>query len=145
MAKRQFRLDETQINELIAAYNRTPAGAVRTRLPAVRLYGTGYSVKEIIQITRRSRTSLMEWRQKHVAQVADLGARLRQYTPQALFGSEAATFEGRFWTVEDLRRELSESHLLCDALGTLRLQLPTSSAGIQVPAGGRRGRFRRSG
>ena len=125
MAKRQFRLDEAQINELIAAYDRTPDGAVRTRLQAVRLYGTGYSVKEIIEITQCSRTSLMEWRQKYVAQgsaaladhrvggnsrkltleqIAALGERLRRYTPQALFGSEAATFEGQFWTVEDLQR-----------------------------------------
>jgi transposase len=124
MAERQFRLDKVQVNELIAAYNQTTDGTMRTRLQAVRLYGTGYSVNEIIAITQCSRTSLMEWCQKYLAQgsealadhrsggnsrklqpgqIADLAQRLRQYTPRALFGSEAATAEGQFWTVEDLQ------------------------------------------
>jgi transposase len=124
MAKRQFRLDKEQVNELIAAYNQATEGATRTRLQAVRLYGAGYSVNEIMAITQCSRTSLMEWCQKYLVQgsqaladhrlggnsrklrpeqVADLKQRLRQYTPQALFGSEAASAEGQFWTVEDLQ------------------------------------------
>jgi transposase len=124
MAERQFRLDRVQVNELIAAYNQITDGTMRTRLQAVRLYGTGYSVNEIIAITQCSRTSLMEWCQKYLAQgcealadhrsggnsrklqpgqIADLAQRLRQYTPQALFGSQAATAEGQFWTVEDLQ------------------------------------------
>ena len=125
MAKRQFQLDEAQIKELIAAYNQTTEGATRTRLQAMRLYATGYSVRAIIEITQCSRTSLMEWCQKYLTQgtgtlvdhraggnsrkltaeqIADLRERLRQYTPQALFGSDAATAEGQFWTVEDLQQ-----------------------------------------
>jgi transposase len=125
MAKRRFRLDRAQVNELIAAYNRTRDGATRTRQQAVRLYGTGYPVKDIIEITQCSRSSLMGWCQKYVAQgpdaladhraggnsrkltqeqVADLSEHLRMYTPSALFGSEATTADGQFWTVEDLQR-----------------------------------------
>lgn len=125
MAKRQFQLNRAQINELIAAYNKTTDGATRTRFQAVRLYGTGYSVKEIVEIAQCSRSSLMGWRQKYLAQgvaaladhraggnsrkltleqIADLSERLRLYPPRALFGSEAATSEGQFWTVEDLQR-----------------------------------------
>jgi len=125
MAKRQFQLDGAQINALICAYNKMTDGATRTRFQAVRLYGTGYLVKDIIEITQCSRTSLMEWCQKYLAhgpgalvdhraggnsrklrlgQIADLSERLRLYTPGDLFGSEAATSEGRFWTVEDLQR-----------------------------------------
>ncbi len=37
-------------------------------------------------------------------QIADLRERLHQHTPQALFGSQAATPDGQFWTVEDLQR-----------------------------------------
>src|SRR5512143_2697650 len=66
MAERQYRLTEAQVNELIAAYAQTTDGPTRTRLLAVRLCGTGYAVAEIIEITRCSRTSLMEWCQKYL-------------------------------------------------------------------------------
>lgn len=127
MIERQFRLNEAQVNELIAAYTETTDGPTRTRLLAVRLYGTGYRVSEISEITRCSRTSLMEWCQKYLAQgpggladhrlggnsrkltpeqVADLKERLQQYSPRALFGSDTAMAEGCFWTVEDLQRAI---------------------------------------
>jgi transposase len=127
MAERHYRLAEAQVNELIAAYAETTDGPTRTRLLAVRLYGTGYPVAEISEITRCSRTSLMEWCQKYLAQgpgglaehrlggnsrkltpeqIADLQERLHQYSPRAVFGSDTATAEGRFWTVEDLQRAI---------------------------------------
>jgi transposase len=125
MADRQYRLTEAQVNALIWAYAETIDGPTRTRLLAVRLYGTGYPVAEISEITRCSRTSLMAWCQKYLEhgptaladhraggnsrkltleQVADLKERLHQYSPRAVFGSDTATAEGRFWTVEDLQR-----------------------------------------
>ncbi len=127
MAERHYRLTEAQINELIVAYAETTDGLTRTRLLAVRLYGTGYPVAEISEITRCSRTSLMEWCQKYLqqgppaladhraggnsrkltlAQVADLQERLHQYSPRAVFGADTATAEGRFWTIEDLQRAI---------------------------------------
>lgn len=131
MAERQYRLTEAQVNELIAAYAQTTDGLTRTRLRAVRLYGTGYPVTEISEITRCSRTSLMEWCQKYhahgsealadhraggnsrkltLAQVADRKERLHQYSPRAVFGSDTATAEGRFWTVEDLQRAVEHCY-----------------------------------
>lgn len=127
MAERHYRLIEAQVNELIAAYAQTTDGPTRTRLLAVRLYGTGYAVAEISEITRCSRTSLMEWCQKYLEQgpdaladhraggnsrklkpeqVAELQERLHQYRPRAVFGSDTATAEGRFWTVADLQRAI---------------------------------------
>jgi transposase len=124
MAKRQFQLTEAQVEELIAAYSRSDDGFARTRLMAVWLYGTGYPVKEIIENAQCSRTSLMEWCKKYLEhgasaladhrtggnsrkltsdQISDLKERLHRYTPRELFGSEAATSEGQFWTVEYLR------------------------------------------
>jgi len=38
------------------------------------------------------------------AEIEDLRTRLHEYTPQALFGPQAATLDGQFWTVEDLKR-----------------------------------------
>lgn len=129
MAERQYRLSEAQVNELIAAYTETTDGPTRTRLLAVRLYGTGYPVAEISAITRCSRTSLMEWCQKYLAQgpggladhrvggnsrkltpeqVADIKQRLHQYSPRAVFGSDTATVEGQFWTIDDLQRAIQQ-------------------------------------
>ena len=123
MAIRQFQLNEAQIGELTRAYRESKDGVTRTRLQAVRLYGTGYSVEEVIEITGCSRTSLMEWCQKYrllgiasladhrqggnhaklkPAQIQDLKARLHQYTPAMLFGVDAFTSDGQFWTIEDL-------------------------------------------
>ena len=61
MATRKFTLTETQTAELRQAYDRTKDGPTRTRYQAVRLYGAGYPVAQIVEITGCSRTSLMDW------------------------------------------------------------------------------------
>jgi transposase len=38
------------------------------------------------------------------AEIEHLRTQLHAYTPRALFGPEAATLDGQFWTVEDLQR-----------------------------------------
>lgn len=129
MAKRKFEISEKQEQELVKEYLQSKDGPLRTRLQAVRLYGTGYPVQEIQALTACSRTSLMEWcqlfRSQGVAglkdkrlggnrakltsaQVEDLKAKLSQYTPSQLFGPQAATPEGQFWTVEDLHRAVQQ-------------------------------------
>lgn len=123
MAKRRYKLNQQENKELQSAYSQTKDGSVRTRLQAVRLYGSGYSVVEIIEITGCSRTSLMEWcskfRQSGVTslgehrggpngsklrldQEAEVRERLHQYCPYDLFGPGAHTASGQHWTVEDL-------------------------------------------
>jgi len=125
MAKRQFQLTEEQVKELTQAYRGCRDGATRTRYQAVRLYGTGYPVEEVKEITGCSQTSLMDWCRIYrtqgpaglvdkrrggnraklkPAQLEELRIRLQQYTPADLFGSTAATADGQFWTVEDLQR-----------------------------------------
>jgi transposase len=125
MAKRQFQLTEEQVKELTQAYRGCRDGATRTRYQAVRLYGTGYPVEEVKEITGCSQTSLMDWCRIYrtqgpaglvdkrrggnraklkPAQLEELQVRLQQYTPADLFGSTAATADGQFWTVEDLQR-----------------------------------------
>lgn len=125
MAKRRFELNEQQNKELQRAYTQAKDSSTRTRLQAVRLYGRGYPVAEILEITDSNRTSLMEWcrkfRQSGVAgleehrggpvraklkpeQVTELGEKLRQYRPYDLFGPEAHTASGQHWSVEDLVR-----------------------------------------
>ena len=124
MAKRKFQLSESDRQQLIQAYALCKDGPTRTRYQAVRLYGDGYAVRDIEQITGCSRTSLMEWCRayQHAAlhglvdkraggncaklaplQLEDLAQRLHQYTPGDLFGTAARSVSGQFWTVDDLQ------------------------------------------
>jgi transposase len=134
MAKRQFQLTEKQVKELTHAYQNCKDGLTRTRYQAVRLYGTGYPVKEVMEITGCSQSSLMGWCRIYriggiaglvdkrrggnraklkPAQIEELKARLHQYTPADLFGSTAATADGQFWTVEDLQRATQQWYGVC--------------------------------
>jgi transposase len=129
MAKRKFMLSEPEEQELVKEFLQNKDGPTRTRCQAVRMYGTGYRVREIQALTSCSRTSLMEWcqlfRSQGVAglkdkrmggnraklthaQREDLKTRLMQYTPAQLFGSQAATRQGQFWTVEDLHQAVQQ-------------------------------------
>ncbi len=125
MAKRKFNITATEENELKAAYQQCRTGLTKIRYQAVRLYGTGYRVSEIEQITGCSRPSLMEWcrayRQFGVAGLVDkrqggnrakltpeqleqLQQQLDNYSPRQLFGSGNCYDEGQFWTVPDLAK-----------------------------------------
>jgi transposase len=124
MAKRKFQLSESDRQQLIQAYALCKDGPTRTRYQAVRLYGEGYSVSDIEQLTGCSRSSLMEWCRAYqqdrryglvdkrtggncakltALQLEDLAQRLHQYTPRDLFGSAARSVSGQYWTVDDLQ------------------------------------------
>ena len=125
MPKRQFRLSAAQQSELLSAYLHCKDGPTRTRYQAVRLYGCGYALNDIIDITGCSRTSLMEWcqgyskdgitalvdkrsggnhRKLSAQQIAELRGCLHRYTPAQLFGLEA----GRDWTIDTLKRAVEQ-------------------------------------
>ena len=131
MTKRTFRLTEVERKELLRAYRACKDAATRTRYQAVRLYGEGYPVNEIEQISGCSRTSLMEWcrayREDHAQglvdkraggnraklsklQIEELQQTLHQYTPKERLGSKASTADGQFWSVEDLALIVREKH-----------------------------------
>ena len=131
MAKRTFTLTEAERKELLRAYRTCKNVATRTRYQAVRLYGEGYPVNEIEQITGCSRTSLMEWCRAYRAdpsqglidkraggnraklsklQIEELQQTLHQYTPKERLGPKASTADGQFWSVEDLARIVREKH-----------------------------------
>ncbi len=122
-------LTPDQAAELRQAYQRAKDGPTRTRYQAVWLYGTGYPVAQIQELTGCSRASLMHWcqgyRTQGLASLADrrvggnrakltpaqrqeVRSKLHQYTPQQVFGHAAATPDGRFWTVPDLRRAVQQ-------------------------------------
>ena len=115
--KRKFQLTEQQGQELKAAFRESADGETRRRLQGVRLYGTGYRVKDVREITGCSRRSLLRWCQKYrlegiadlvdqrqggnrailtAAQVEDVAAKLRQYLPVDVLGTASvATARGQ--------------------------------------------------
>ena len=135
MERRQFKLTEAQDKELKWAYNQCQDGQTKIRYQAVRLYGQGYSVTEIQEISGCSRPSLMEWcrayRQKGVASLVDkraggnraklspleieqLQAQLHRYRPVELFGSAGCYGDGQFWTVPDLAKLVEQDYGVTD-------------------------------
>jgi transposase len=146
MARRSFQLTQEQVKGLTYAYTCCKDGPTRTRYQAVRLYGTGYPVKEVVEITGCSRVTLMEWCRKYrtdgisaladqrvggnrarlsPGQMEELKTRLHLYTPADLFGPTAATAEGQFWTVPDLRRAIQQ-------VSAIKLPVPTCATLILV-------------
>ena len=131
MAKRNFKRTDEERKNLLKAYRASKDAGTRTRYQAVRLYGEGYTEKEIERITGCSRTSLMEWCRAYRAdhsqglidhrtggnsaklnkmQIEELQQKLHQYTPKELFGTKASTVDGQFWTVEDLIHVVREQY-----------------------------------
>lgn len=130
MAKRQFILSEMEVAELRQAYAECADGAKRTRLQAVRLYGSGWQVADIIEITGCTWRSLARWCQQYreagAASLADqrnggnrallsaeqramIQQKLREYTPADLFGPEhRSAGAGDYWSVADLRRAVKK-------------------------------------
>jgi transposase len=127
MTKRRFRISEAADQELQRAYRESSDGATRTRFQAVRLYGEGYGVAEICQITGCNRTSLMEWCSKYqqggverlrehrggpvrsklsAEQVMEVSHKLRTYCPRDVLGMQTQTSSGEHWTIEDLARAI---------------------------------------
>ena len=149
MAKRQFQLTETQRTELQRAYATSREGASRTRYQAVRLYGSGYPVTEIVSITGCSRTSLMEWCRTYTthgaaglhdqrrggnaakltpAQRAELRTRLHAYTPQQVLGPAAHTLDAQYWTVADVQAVVRQWY-------RVEYQSPTSYVALLAACG----------
>ena len=131
MAKRKFILNEQELGELRRRTDHSKDGATRTRYQAVWMYAKGYRVAEILEINGCSRSSLMNWCRAYRKagpeeledqrtggnnaklsdeQLSEIKDRLCIYTPQMLFGSQAATLTGEFWSVEDLYRFVEERY-----------------------------------
>jgi transposase len=123
MAKRHFQLNEQEIEQFRQAEQRTRDVHELKRLQAVRLYGTGMAIKQIMDIHNCGASSIREWVQKYQQgglsalrshwstqnaskltseQRADLRTRLHAYRPDQLLPAEVRVSGGCFWTVSDL-------------------------------------------
>jgi len=125
MAKRIFQLNEKEKN----AFRQREAVSDETselkRLQAVRLYGSGRAVKDILEVTGSTESSLRRWVQQYgeqglsglrtdysarsqnsrklsEAQCDDLQQRLHTYRPDQILAPEVRVAGGSFWTVNDL-------------------------------------------
>ena len=131
MAKRKFILGKAERQHLLHAYRNCKNVATRTRYQAVRLYGEGYRVSEIEEITGCSRSSLMEWCRAYRTdpsqglvdkriggnrtklqklEIEELRETLHQYTPRERLGEKSSTVHGQFWSVADLALLLREKY-----------------------------------
>lgn len=131
MRKQTFQLSPEQINELQGAYQGCDEVLTKIRYQAVRLYGQGYPIVEVMKITGCSRTSLLAWcrayRRYGVAGLVDqrsggnsaklsaselerLQMQLHQYKPNQLFAPGEFTGNGEFWTVSDLARWIEREY-----------------------------------
>jgi len=156
MAKRKFILTEQEAQALRARYDRSSEGTTRSRYQAIWMYGTGYPVAEIEKVVGCSRSSLMNWCTTYqargldglqderrggnnakltAAQREDLQTRLQSSTPAMLFGPQAATHSGQFWTVADVHRAIEQWYgVTYRSLTSYRQLLVTSGFSYQRPA-----------
>ena len=125
MAKRTFHLSEKEAKAFRQREAESRDTAEMKRLQAVRLYGSGRSVSDIIDVTGCTESSLRRWvhcyreqglmglrtdysaRSQNAskvteAQPVDLQQRLHQYRPDQILSPEIRIRSGKFWTVSDL-------------------------------------------
>lgn len=140
MRPRRFHLSQPAANELQAAYLHSHDADTKTRYQAVRLYGLGYRVTQILDICGCSRTSLMQWSRAYQErglaalldhrqggnraklkpeQVECLQNQLHRYTPAQLLGPHTCVGDAQFWTVVDLAQLVERDY-------GLTYQSPTS-------------------
>jgi len=133
MATRKFVLSRAEVEELLAAFRTCRNGDTKIRYQAIRLYGQGYEVKEILAICNCCHRSLMAWCQAYrhrgiaalvdqrkggnsakiaVPQIEQLTRQLHQYTPAQLLGNEQCTGpgDGALWNVTDVAALLKREY-----------------------------------
>lgn len=132
MANRKFQLTNSEANELLMAFQSCRNGVTKTRFQAVRLYGQGYPVSQIIDACACSIRSLLDWcgayRQGGIAALTDqrkggnrarlkpeqihqLQKQLHQYTPAQRLGKEATgPGDGSYWNVTDIARLIQQEY-----------------------------------
>lgn len=126
MAKRHFHLSNTEIGAFQQREQQTRHTSELKRLQAVRLYGSGKPVPDILNISGCAESSLREWvrayqreglaglrdhyersalnaSQLTPIQRSELRERLHQYRPDQVLAVSQFHSSGQFWTVVDLK------------------------------------------
>jgi len=129
MAKRQFQLNNQQVEELRQAEQQTRDVRELKRLQAVRLYGSGMRQADIQNLVGCAERSVRQWSQRYLEdgaaglksqwqgdnalklsreQRADLKRRLNENRPDQVLPPEVRISRGTFWTISDL--EIAVEH-----------------------------------
>lgn len=124
MAKRQFQLNEQEINTLRQAEQETRDVRELKRLQAIRLYGSGVAQKNIQDLIGCAERSVRQWSQQYGEQGieglksqwrgdnalklsreqrANLKQRLNEYRPNQVLPPDVRLSGGQFWTISDLQ------------------------------------------
>ena len=156
MNTRNFRLSEGEAHQLQAAYLHCDQADSKIRFQAVRLYGTGYTVEQILDICACSRRSLLNWTRAYAErgvtalldhrlggnrarlkphEIEAVQNQLHRYSPAQLLGRDACVGDGQFWTVADLAQLLERDYGVCYHSDTsYRTLLATCDFSYQRPA-----------
>ncbi len=156
MATRSFHLTDEQANALQAAFLHAQDADTKTRFQAVRLYGLGYPVAQILDICACSTRSLLRWAADYQAnglsalvdhrcggkrarltpeQIEAVQNQLHRYSPAQLLGRAHCTGEGTFWTRADLACLLERDyHVRFQSPSSYRNLLDTCGLSYQRPA-----------
>jgi len=125
MAKRTFHLNEKEKNRFRQREAASDDTGEMKRLQTVRLYGSGRTVADIMDVTGCTESSLRRWvhqyreqglsrlrtdysaraqnsRKLTETQGDDLQQRLHHYRPDQILAPEVRIASGKFWTVSDL-------------------------------------------
>lgn len=131
MAKRQFHLNNEQVEELKQYEHRSKRPDELKRLQAVRLYGSGRKLSDIMEVIGCGESSVRIWamqygvsgvsgllanyeqssqnaRKLRVEEEQDLCQKLKQYRPKDVMSSDEYHGTGAFWTVDDLKRMVEQ-------------------------------------
>jgi transposase len=156
MNTRNFRLSEGEASQLQAAYLHCEQPDTKTRFQAVRLYGTGYTVAQILDICACSQRSLLNWTRAYKErgltalldhrqggnrarlkpdEIEAVQNQLHRYTPAQLLVRDVCVGNGPFWTVPDLTQLLKRDYGVCYQSGTsYRSLLAKCDLSYQRPA-----------
>lgn len=129
MPAERHQLTEAQLSELRTAHSQSEGANIQVRYQALLLYGLGYDRREVLEITGCSAMTLARWWRKfreggvvavqrkkspgripHLTaeQVAETKERMHRHTPAQLFGDQADSDTGEFWTWRDVRHALQQ-------------------------------------
>jgi transposase len=155
---RAFKLSEREQQALTQAERNCTNGATRTRYQAVGLYGSGYSMPDVQNITGCSVRSVLAWsacfRDAGIAgaglvdtraggnraklsseQIERVHAALHRYTPDQKW-DVGHSVGGQFWTVADVRRLVKdECNVVFDSTTSYRALLDKCDMSYQKTQG----------
>jgi transposase len=124
MAKRQFQLNEQEVQQFRQAEGETRDAYELKRLQAVRLYGSGVERREIEELVGCHERSIRKWAQRYTQaglaglksqwqgenalklsrqQRVDLKDRLHRYRPDQVIAPAVRVSREPFWTVSDIK------------------------------------------